>query len=139
MNTADSVIDTLVEVKLKDPETFLKVREILSRIGVASTKGEKTLYQSCHILHKRGRYYIVHFKEMLILDGKENSTLNDTDIARRNLIALLFERWEHLTIVDPEKVRDPVAGIDEITIVKHADKGNWNFVHKYHFTNQQTR
>lgn len=136
MNTSDSILETLVEVKLKNQDSFLKIREILTRIGIASNKNEQnTLYQSCHILHKKGKYYIVHFKEMLILDGKEDSTFNDNDIARRNLIACLLERWDHVAIENPDIVRNPIAKMEDIHIVKHSDKNNWKFVHKYHFNN----
>lgn len=135
MNTSDSIVETLVEVELAEPSSFLKIREILTRIGIPVVRSEtdKTLVQTCHILHKRGKYFIVHFKEMLILDGKPNSSFGDGDIARRNFIALLLERWGHLEIVDSMKVRDPVCGMEDIEVVKFSDKPNWKLVHKYHF------
>lgn len=122
-------IRELVEVTLPNPDNFLKVRETLSRIGVASKK-DKTLYQSCHILHKQGKYYIVHFKELFLLDGKK-SDFSEDDIARRNTIANLLHEWELLDLVDEEKSDDPVAPLSQIKILSHKEKNDWNLVAKY--------
>jgi hypothetical protein len=122
-------INQLVEVRLKNAEDFLKVRETLSRIGLASKK-ENTLYQSCHILHKQGKYYIVHFKELFLLDGKESSLI-DGDIARRNRIIHLLDEWELIEIVDYNKVEDPIAPLNQIKIIPFKEKDKWNLVTKY--------
>jgi hypothetical protein len=122
-------INQLVEVRLKNAEDFLKVRETLSRIGLASKK-ENTLYQSCHILHKQGKYYIVHFKELFLLDGKESSLI-DGDIARRNRIIHLLDEWELIEIVDYNKVEDPSAPLNQIKIIPFKEKDKWNLVTKY--------
>ena len=122
-------INQLVEVRLKNAEDFLKVRETLSRIGLASKK-ENTLYQSCHILHKQGRYYIVHFKELFLLDGKDSS-LVEGDIARRNRIIHLLDEWELIEIVDYNKVEDPIAPLNQIKIIPFKEKDKWNLVTKY--------
>jgi len=127
-------IDQLVEVTLKNSEDFLKVRETLSRIGLASKK-EKTLYQSCHILHKQGKYYIVHFKELFLLDGKESS-ISEGDIARRNRIIHLLDEWELIDIVDLKKVADPVAPLNQIKIIPFKEKDIWNLVTKYTIGNK---
>ena len=120
--------DSMVEVKLSQPDDFLKVRETLSRIGVASRK-EKKLYQSCHILHKQGRYYIVHFKELFALDGKK-STLVANDIQRRNTIALLLQDWNLVNIVVPSNVEDK-APLSQIKILPYKEKNEWNLTAKY--------
>lgn len=122
-------IEKLVEVKLKTDEDFLKVRETLTRIGVASKK-EKILYQSCHILHKQGQYYIVHFKELFALDGKP-SNFSDEDVARRNTIANLIAEWGLVTLVDPLKSKDPITPISQIKIIPHKEKEEWELVTKY--------
>lgn len=122
-------IEKLVEVKLKTDEDFLKVRETLTRIGVASKK-EKILYQSCHILHKQGQYYIVHFKELFALDGKP-SNFSDEDVARRNTIANLVAEWGLVTLVDPLKSKDPITPISQIKIIPHKEKEEWELVTKY--------
>ena len=121
--------DRMLEVKLKEPDDFLKVRETLSRIGVASRK-ERKLYQSCHILHKQGRYAILHFKELFILDGKHN-TLSEEDISRRNTIVNLLEEWELVKIVDPSKSADPVASLNQIKIISFKEKNDWELTVKY--------
>jgi hypothetical protein len=118
-----------VEVKLRNAEDFLKVRETLSRIGLASKK-ENTLYQSCHILHKQGKYYIVHFKELFLLDGKDSS-LSEGDVARRNRIIHLLDEWELIEIVDYTKVEDPIAPLNQIKIIPFKEKDKWNLVTKY--------
>jgi hypothetical protein len=122
-------IDDLIEVRLPDPDNFLKVRETLSRIGVASKK-DKTLYQSCHILHKRGRYAIVHFKQMFLLDGK-TSDFSDEDRARLHTIANLLHEWGLVELVDLDRSSDPVAPLSMIKIISHKEKGEWNLVTKY--------
>jgi hypothetical protein len=121
--------DELIEVLLKEPDDFLKVRETLSRIGVASKK-DKTLYQSAHILHKQGKYYIIHFKQLFILDGKK-SDFSDDDKARLNTIANLLAEWNLLKLVDPKKSNDPVAPLSQIKIISHREKDDWILVTKY--------
>jgi len=118
-----------VEVKLNNAEDFLKVRETLSRIGLASKK-DNTLYQSCHILHKQGKYYIVHFKELFLLDGKESS-LSETDVARRNRIILLLDEWELVRVQDYKMIEEPVAPLSQIKIIPFKEKDKWNLVTKY--------
>lgn len=120
-----------VEVRLKKDDDFLKVKETLTRIGVASKK-DQTLYQSCHILHKRGRFAIVHFKELFVLDGKE-SDISENDIARRNTITNLLAQWGLIEIVTPIVVspESPDASMSQIKIVKHSEKSKWNLVAKY--------
>jgi Bacteriophage translational regulator len=122
-------IDELIEVVLAEPDDFLKVKETLSRIGVAS-KMEKTLYQSCHILHKQGRYYITHFKQMFLLDGKK-SDFSDEDRGRLHTIANLLQEWKLVKLVDPEKSKFPVSPISQIKIIPHKEKGDWTLVTKY--------
>ena len=122
-------INELVEVTLPNPDNFLKVRETLSRIGVASKK-DKTLYQSCHILHKQGRYYIVHFKQLFLLDGKQSDFIED-DRARLNTIANLLHEWELISLVIEDKSAVPVAPLSQIKIISHKEKGDWNLVAKY--------
>ena len=122
-------IKELVEVTLPNPDNFLKVRETLSRIGVASKK-DKTLYQSCHILHKQGRYYIVHFKQLFLLDGKQSDFTED-DRARLNTIANLLHEWELVNLVSEQKSSNPVAPLSQIKIISHKEKSEWNLVAKY--------
>ena len=120
--------DQMVEVILNEPDDFLKVRETLTRIGVASRK-EKKLYQSCHILHKQGRYFIVHFKELFALDGKHaNLTVND--VQRRNRIAQLLTDWGLIEIVDVTKIND-IAPLNQIKVLSYKDKGEWILETKY--------
>ena len=126
----DLEISDLVEVKLKQDDDFLKVRETLTRIGVSSRK-EKKLWQSCHILHKRGKYYIVHFKELFALDQLPTN-LDDEDIARRNTIANLLEEWGLVELVDPDKTEEPVASIKQIKILPYKEKKDWELCPKYH-------
>ena len=118
-----------VEVELPTQDSFLKVKETLTRIGISSRK-EKKLYQSCHILHKQGRYSILHFKELFILDGKHN-TLTEEDISRRNTIVNLLEEWELVKILDPSKTADPVASLNQIKIISFKEKNDWELVAKY--------
>jgi hypothetical protein len=122
-------INQLVEVRLRSPEDFLKVKETLSRIGLASKK-ENTLYQSCHILHKQGKYYIVHFKELFLLDGKQ-ADLSEGDIARRNRIVNLLDEWELIEQVDYNKTETPEAPLNQIKIIPFKEKDKWNLVAKY--------
>ena len=120
--------DQMVEVILNEPDDFLKVRETLTRIGVASRK-EKKLYQSCHILHKQGRYYIVHFKELFALDGKHaNLTVND--VQRRNRIVRLLADWGLITVMKPDSVTD-IAPLNQIKVLSYKDKGDWILEQKY--------
>ena len=118
-----------VEVSLPSPEHFLKIKETLTRIGIASKK-DKKLYQSCHILHKQGRYSILHFKELFILDGKENN-LSEDDVGRRNTVVNLLEEWGLVKIVDPTQSEDPVSPLNNIKILSHKEKTNWVLVSKY--------
>jgi hypothetical protein len=122
-------IDKLIEVTLKEDDDFLKIRETLTRIGVASRK-DKTIYQSCHILHKRGKYYIVHFKELFALDGKP-SNFSEDDIARRNTIANLLAEWGLIGLVDATKSADPVAPLSQIKVLPHKEKNDWILTAKY--------
>ena len=121
-------IEEMIEVRLKNPDDFLKIRETLTRIGVASKK-DKTLYQSCHILHKQGRYFIVHFKELFALDGKE-SNITSNDVERRNTIASLLQDWGLLKILNPSKA-EPKASLSQIKVVTHKEKDEWELVPKY--------
>jgi hypothetical protein len=118
----------MLEILLNEPDDFLKVRETLTRIGVASQL-DKRLYQSCHILHKQGRYFIVHFKELFILDGKA-SNLFENDVQRRNSIATLLSDWGLLTIVNPDEAKD-TAPLRQIKIIPFKDKSNWELCPKY--------
>lgn len=122
-------IEDLVEVTLPEPDNFLKVRETLTRIGVAS-KQQNTLFQSCHILHKQGKYYIVHFKELFALDGKPTN-FDDEDRGRRNTIANLLDDWSLVDLVDNDKSADPLAPLNRIKILAHRDKEDWELVPKY--------
>jgi hypothetical protein len=124
-----SIVESLVEVRLHDSEDFLKVRETLTRIGVASKK-DQTLYQSCHILHKQGKYYIVHFKELFALDGKPTD-FGEADVSRRNTIANLLSEWKLVDIADKQKTTNPVAPMSQIKIVPYKEKDEWNLVAKY--------
>ena len=122
-------INSLVEVRLRDPEDFLKVRETLTRIGVASKK-DKTLYQSCNILHKQGRYYIVHFKELFALDGKP-SNFSESDIARRNTITNLLKEWDLIEVVIESQTENPISPISQIKVLPLKEKDEWELVAKY--------
>jgi len=122
----------MLEVTLSEPDDFLKVRETLTRIGVASRK-ENRLFQSCHILHKQGRYFIVHFKELFLLDGKK-SNLEVTDIQRRNTIATLLQDWGLVDIQNPEVAQD-CAPMRQIKIIGYRDKDNWELCPKYNIGN----
>ena len=126
-------IANMLEISFKENDDFLKIRETLTRIGVASRK-DKTLYQSCHILHKRGKYYLVHFKELFALDGKESS-ITENDLARRNAIARLLEEWDLLSILDEEQSSTPLAPMSQIKVLPHKEKPEWNLVAKYNIGN----
>jgi hypothetical protein len=123
----------MLEVTLNEPDDFLKVRETLTRIGVASRRDNK-LFQSCHILHKQGRYFIVHFKELFLLDGKK-SNLEENDIARRNTIATLMSDWGLVSIENNQSVQ-PVAPLRQIKIIAFKDKDNWELCPKYNIGNR---
>lgn len=123
-----SVVDSLLEITLPNDDDFLKIKETLTRIGIASKK-DKTLYQSCHILHKRGRYYIVHFKELFLLDGR-HSEFTEDDMARRNMIALLLEEWGLVNIVNRDLI-GILAPANQIKIISHKDKSDWMLISKY--------
>ena len=118
----------MIEVRLKQPDDFLKVRETLTRIGVAS-RSDKKLYQSCHILHKQGRYYIVHFKELFLLDGK-HSDFSENDLQRRNRITKLLSDWGLVDVVDDEQINN-IASVSQIKILPHKEKNEWTLVPKY--------
>ena len=120
--------DQMIEITLNEPDDFLKVREPLTRIGVASRK-EKKIYQSCHILHKQGRYYIVHFKELFALDGK-HANLTQNDVQRRNRIIQLLCDWGLVTVITPEKVTD-IAPLNQIKVLAYKEKGDWILETKY--------
>ena len=122
-----------VEVTLKSDDDFLKVRETLTRMGISSRK-DKKLYQSCHILHKRGRYSIMHFKELFEMDGLD-SNISEEDIGRRNTISKLLEEWELLNIIEEIEDDEPVVDMRNIKIISHKDKGDWELVPKYHIGN----
>jgi hypothetical protein len=118
-----------VEIELPKPDNFLKIKETLTRIGIASRK-EKKLYQSCHILHKQGRYVILHFKELFILDGKEDN-FSEEDKSRRNTIVNLLEEWDLLKVTNTSLIEDPVASLNQIKIISHKEKDNWILESKY--------
>jgi hypothetical protein len=116
-------------VKIAEEEDFLKIKETLTRIGVASRK-ERKLYQSCHIFHKQGKYYIVHFKEMFTIDGKP-SNFSEEDKGRRNKIIQLLQEWNLLKVVEPEKIIEPIASMSQIKIINHKEKDDWTLEAKY--------
>jgi hypothetical protein len=118
-----------IEVSLNEQDDFLKVRETLTRIGVSSRK-EKVLYQSCHILHKQGKYYIVHFKELFALDGK-SSNISENDIQRRNAIANLLEEWGLVKILNYKLIEDNIAPLHQIKIISFKEKDEWDLIAKY--------
>lgn len=122
-------METMVEVRLNEPDDFLKVKETLTRMGIASKK-DKTLFQSCHILHKQGRYFIVHFKELFALDGKPTN-FDESDRARRNTIANLLSSWGLVELVDQDKSKEPAAPLSQIKIIPHKDKKDWKLQVKY--------
>ena len=129
-----NVVDTFVEVKLPTKDSFLKIKETLTRIGISSKK-DNTLYQSCHILHKQQKYYIVHFKELFMLDGK-TANFGPEDVARRNTIVKLLSEWNLIEIVDSDKI-DTESSLAQIKIIPYKDKENWNLVPKYSIGNRR--
>ena len=131
----DTLIQATVEVKLDEPDDFLKVRETLTRIGIASRK-EKTLFQSCHILHKQGKYYIVHFKELFALDGK-TTNFTENDQARRNSIANLLAEWELISLVEPDKSAEPTVPLSQLKILSFKEKDEWDLTPKYNIGNKR--
>ena len=124
--------DMMLEITLNEPDDFLKVRETLTRIGVASRRDNK-LFQSCHILHKQGRYFIVHFKELFLLDGKPSNLL-ENDVQRRNTIAVLLADWGLISILNPESAKD-VAPLRQIKVIPFKDKSQWELCPKYNIGN----
>lgn len=124
-----NLVERLVEVELPNDESFLKIKETLTRIGIASRK-DKKLYQSCHILHKQGKYYIVHFKELFMLDGKINN-FSEEDQARRNTIINLLEEWGLIKVTNHKQIEDPVAPLSQIKILPYKEKDEWELVAKY--------
>ena len=128
--------DQMVEISLSEPDDFLKVRETLTRIGVASRK-EKKIYQSCHILHKQGRYFIVHFKELFALDGK-HANLTQNDVQRRNRIVQLLVDWGLVDILDADKIQD-IAPLNQIKVLSYKDKGDWILETKYNIGSKKKK
>ena len=128
-------IDEMVECTLAEPDDFLKIRETLTRIGVASRK-DKTLFQSCHILHKQGRYYIVHFKELFILDGKPTN-FSENDQARRNTIANLLSEWNLIKLVNSEQTSTLVVPLNQLKILSYKEKEEWVLTAKYNIGNKK--
>ena len=125
----NELLDSLIEVKIAEEEDFLKIKETLTRIGVASRK-EKKLYQSCHIFHKQFKYYIVHFKEMFLIDGKP-SNFSEEDQGRRNKIIQLLQEWGLLKVVEPTNIEEPIASMSQIKIINHKEKNDWTLEAKY--------
>lgn len=126
---SDIGVNDLLEIDILCPENFLKIKETLTRIGITSKK-ENKLFQSCHILHKRGKYYLVHFKELFLLDNLE-SDIDETDLGRRNRIANLLSEWGLIKVMDPAKITNMVS-LNQIKIISHAEKQNWELCPKYH-------
>ena len=125
----NDLLSSLVEVKIAEEEDFLKIKETLTRIGVASRK-EKKLFQSCHIFHKQGQYYIVHFKEMFAIDGKP-SNFSEEDKGRRNKIIELLQDWGLLKVVEVDSIKDPIVSMSQIKIINHKEKDEWTLEAKY--------
>ena len=132
---SENIIDSMIEVRLKEADDFLKVRETLTRIGIASRK-DKTLFQSCHILHKQGKYYIVHFKELFALDGKA-SNFSENDKARRNTIANLLAEWELISLSDAGKTEEPTVPLSQLKILSFKEKDEWELTPKYNIGNKR--
>jgi hypothetical protein len=130
-------VETLLEITLKQDDDFLKVRETLTRIGVASRK-DKRLYQSCHILHKKGKYYIVHFKELFSLDGKPTD-FDESDLGRRNTIANLLAEWGLVQLVNKQRSETPVAPLSQIKVISYGERNEWDLVTKYSIGNKKKR
>jgi len=133
MNTS---VENMIEVRLPSAEDFLKIRETLTRIGVASRR-DKVLFQSCHILHKQGRYYIVHFKELFALDGKPTN-FSEEDMARRNTIVNLLAEWDLIQVVNEDSTRYPIAPLNQIKIIAHKEKNEWKLEAKYNIGKKRT-
>lgn len=129
MDEHELIVQDLVEINFPHKDDFLKIRETLSRIGVASRK-DKELFQSCHILHKRGKYYIVHFKELFKLDGKPTN-IDESDIGRRNTIIGLLKQWSLLEVVDESRVKEPIAPLSQIKVIPFKEKSEWKLTTKY--------
>ena len=123
------LIQDLVEITFPEKDDFLKIRETLSRIGVASRK-EKELFQSCHILHKKGKYYIVHFKELFKLDGKQTN-FDESDLGRRNTIIDLLRQWNLVKVLNPQQILDPRAPLSQIKVIPYKEKNEWKLTQKY--------
>ena len=132
---SEAIIQAMIEVTLKEPDDFLKVRETLTRIGIASRK-EKTLYQSCHILHKQGKYYIVHFKELFALDGK-TTNFSENDEARRNTITNLLAEWELISLVESDKSAELTVPLSQLKILSFKEKDEWELTPKYNIGNKR--
>ena len=128
--------DQMVEISLNEPDDFLKVRETLTRIGVASRK-EKKIYQSCHILHKQGRYFLVHFKELFALDGK-HANLTTNDVQRRNRIAQLLSDWGLVEVLNTDQIKD-IAPLNQIKVLAYRDKGDWILEPKYNIGSKKKK
>lgn len=131
----NDIVQKMIEIRLAKDDDFLKIKETLTRMGVASKK-TKTLFQSCHILHKQGKYYITHFKELFALDGKPTD-FTDDDEGRRNCIAKLLAEWGLLTIVDPVRVEEPIIPVSKIKIIPFKEKNEWELVAKYNIGKKQ--
>lgn len=129
-------VESMIEVRLPSSEDFLKIRETLTRIGVASRR-DKVLFQSCHILHKQGRYYIVHFKELFALDGKPTN-FSEEDMARRNTIVNLLAEWELIQVVNEDRTKNPIAPLNQIKIIAHKEKHEWKLEAKYNIGKKRT-
>lgn len=123
------LVNSFVEVNFKNETDFLKIKETLTRMGIASRK-EKKLYQSCHILHKQNKYYIVHFKELFALDGKQTDFTSE-DLARRNKITQLLQDWGLLSVINVDKIKEPQANMSNISVIPFKDKQNWKLLPKY--------
>jgi hypothetical protein len=136
MDELEYITKDLVEVTFPQKDDFLKIRETLSRIGVASRK-EQELFQSCHILHKRGKYYIVHFKELFRLDGKPTN-FDESDVARRNTIIDLLKQWNLLSVVDTSKIEEPKAPLSQIKVIPFKEKSEWKLTTKYSIGSSNT-
>jgi hypothetical protein len=128
----ENLIDEMVEVSFEKDDDFLKIRETLTRIGVASRRDQR-LFQSCHILHKRGKYYIVHFKELFLLDGKK-SDISDIDIGRRNRIVSLLEDWELLEVLTPDLIESKLP-MNQVKVITFSEKSEWELIPKYNIGN----
>ncbi len=134
MYEQDQLVEQLIEVTFEERDDFLKIRETLSRIGIASRR-EQELFQSCHILHKRGKYYIVHFKELFQLDGKP-TTIEESDLGRRNTICNLLQQWNLLKVVDSSKIQEPTVPLSQVKIIPYKEKTEWKLTTKYSIGSQ---